>query len=151
MSSTILSSTALSASNLRLQRPAPSGGVEQANAVIFACCLPLNIFGAPDLGLSFNALSRPPWTYRLHVSLMVVLDIFKISAISYCDFLSLASNKIRQRFTLRALIIPDFVKALSVFSSLFVNFNSFILVVIGLSPFKNIVPMKPLTSKYLVQ
>jgi len=57
--STKSNSTALSDNNRKLHWLRPSGGVEHANAVIFALTLPSNKVGAPGLDFSLIAALIP--------------------------------------------------------------------------------------------
>ena len=81
MSSTIFNSTTLSANSLTVQRLWPSGGFEQAIAVIFAFCAPVNFTGPPYLGRSLIAASKPSFTYLRRTSRIVLRAVPKASMI----------------------------------------------------------------------
>jgi len=63
--STTSSSTSLSAISCIVQLDLPSGGSEQARSVTFVSIVPSIFPGAPLLGFSFSAESKPSWQYLL--------------------------------------------------------------------------------------
>lgn len=106
MLSVISNSTILSAIRRRVQRLRPSGGSEQARAVILAFWRPLNFFGAPDRGCSLRAASKPFWIYLERTWRTVLRATFKASIIRVSFMPSSASNNIRQRVSFLALSLP---------------------------------------------
>ena len=98
-------STTLSAGNRSVHRLRPSGGVEQASAVILACCFPLNFGGFPDRGRSSIADSNPPSTYFCCIRRIVSNAISRVRLILPFDSF-LSDNKIWHRVIFRAFASP---------------------------------------------
>jgi len=126
MVSTNSSSTALSAMRRNVQRLRPSGGSEQAKAVILAFWRPLILCGAPDRGCSLIAASRPLWTYLERTWRTVLRATRNDSIICVSVFPPLANSNMRQRVTLRAFSAPLLVSCSNIFCSCRFNLTGFL-------------------------
>lgn len=102
MDSIASNSTSLSAKSCRVQVDLPSGGSEQARSVTCASIVPSIFGGAPLLGFSFIAESRPSWQYRFLIRFTLGTVVFKTSAISLLEYLSSAMSNILARARLLA-------------------------------------------------
>ena len=126
ISSTSFNSTALSANKRRLQRLRPSGGSEQARAVIFAFWAPLYFFGAPGRSFSLRAASKPCSVYLCRTWRIVLRAMLKASIIWVSVFPASASINIRDRVIFRAFSSPLFIMCFSVCRSLGFNLTRFL-------------------------
>ena len=97
MVSTNSSSTALSASRRSVQRFRPSGGSEQARAVMWAAVRPASLRGFPDRGFSSKLLIDFSMKKRLRTLCTVWIETCNPSAISRSFFPASASNSMRAR------------------------------------------------------
>ncbi len=125
MVSTNSSSTTLSAMRRKVQRLRPSGGSEQAKAVILAFWRPLILCGAPDRDCSLIAASRPLWTYLERTWRTVLRATRNDSIICVSVFPSLANSNMRQRVILRAFSVPLLMSCSNIFRSFGFNLTGF--------------------------
>ena len=127
MSSTISNSTSLPAMRRKVQRLRPSGGSEQAKAVIFARWRPLNFFGAPGRCCSLIAASRPSLTYLKRTARTVLRETCKASRIRVSPFPSSASSSIRQRVNFRAFSLPLLMSCFNTSRSFALSLTGFLI------------------------
>src|SRR3712207_5342886 len=110
ISTTISSSTSLSATSCMLQRFLPSGGSLQARATRYASCSPVSLRFPPGRGDSLRARSRLPSTKRLRVRSTVLTLVSSASATSSSVRPSSASDRMRARLVFLTRAWPPLSK-----------------------------------------
>ena len=108
-----VSLTIAPASNSRVQRARPSGGLEQAVATSSASSLPDSLRSAPGRGSSLSAASRLPSTKRRLVRYTVDPPTATLIAMSSSLAPASAANRICARLSLRAACLPPLSSAVS--------------------------------------
>jgi len=112
--------TSLSDNSRRDHIACPSGGVEQAKAVILAASLPKKTLGLPVLGSSVRAEVKPSFTNCRRMRWMVERLTPRMADISFSDITPLGrfsseSNRTLARVSCRALLLPRRVRFISSF------------------------------------
>src|SRR5258708_2479042 len=108
-----VSLTIAPASNSRVQRARPAGGLEQAVATSSASSLPESFRSAPGRDSSLRAASRLPRTKRRLVRYTVEPPTATLIAISSSLAPASAASRICARFSLRAACLPPLSSAVS--------------------------------------
>jgi len=106
-----VSVTISSASNSKVQRARPAGGLAQAVATSSASSLPLSLRAAPGRDASLSVASKLPSTKRRLVRYTVEPPTPTLRAISSSPAPASAASRICARFSLRAEWLPPLSSA----------------------------------------